>query len=151
MTQSEYNKQYYLKNKERLLAKRKRLGPKYGQSSREYHRKYFNKRMKEDINFRLAHNLRARLRRALKNNSKISSVIKDLGCTLDELKQYLESKFQSGMTWDNYGKWHIDHIIPLSSFDLNNPELFTKACHYLNLQPMWAKENQSKSNKKLAL
>jgi hypothetical protein len=72
-----------------------------------------------------------------------------LGCTIPELKFYLESKFQPEMTWDNwsYEGWHIDHIIPLDSFDLSNKEEFLKACHYTNLQPLWAEENFKKNNK----
>lgn len=92
---------------------------------------------------RIAHNLRTRLRKAVKG--KISAV-RDLGCSVDELKLLLESKFTEGMNWDNYGQWHIDHIKPLSKFDLTNPQELLKACHYTNLQPLWAKDNIVKYN-----
>lgn len=64
-----------------------------------------------------------------------------------ELKQHLEKLFQPGMTWENWSRdgWHIDHIVPLSSFDLTDREQFLKACHFSNLQPLWAKENLSKA------
>ena len=71
------------------------------------------------------------------------------GCKIDFLMGYLESKFTSGMTWKNhklYG-WHIDHIIPLSSFDLTDRDQYLKACHYTNLQPLWAVDNIRKGNK----
>lgn len=108
-----------------------------------------------NINYKIATNMRIRLLKALKNNQKIGSAIKDLGCSIGELKLYLEKQFYNNqdtaepMSWDNYGMfgWHIDHIIPLSSFDLINREQFLKACHYTNLQPLWAKDNLSKNNK----
>lgn len=104
-------------------------------------------RLKEDINYKLTCNLRTRLSNALKRNQKSGSAIKDLGCSIEEFKIYLEKKFQEGMTWDNYGKWHIDHSIAISKFDLTNKEELKIACHYTNLQPMWALENIKKGNK----
>ncbi len=99
------------------------------------------KRRQNDIQFRLTGNLRARLNCAIKNNQKIGSAIDDLGCSIEELKQHLESQFQSGMTWENYGKqpgqWSMDHIIPLSVFDLTDRQQFLEAAHYSNLRPMW--------------
>ena len=97
----------------------------------------------------IARRLSGRLYNALKNNHKTGSAVKDLGCTIEQFKVYLESKFTKGMNWDNYGlhSWHIDHVKPLSSFDLTDKEQFKKACHYTNLQPLWAKDNLIKSNK----
>jgi hypothetical protein len=70
-------------------------------------------------------------------------------CTMQFLRQYLESKFKSGMTWKNHGVygWHIDHIIPISSFDLTKEEDQRKCFHYTNLQPLWAEDNMKKGNK----
>ena len=84
--------------------------------------------------------------RAIKTNAKAGSAVRDLGCTIPELKAHLEAQFQPGMTWDNWSLkgWHIDHIKPLTSFDLTNREQFLQACHYTNLQPLWASENLSK-------
>ena len=106
-------------------------------------------RYKNDSNYRISCVLRARFRAAIKDNTKNGSAVKDLGCSLHEFKQYIESKFQPGMTWDNWSRngWHIDHIKPLSLFDLTDPEQLKQACHYTNLQPLWAKDNILKSNK----
>ena len=96
------------------------------------------------INGRLAHVLRERTRRALNGQPKAGSVVRDLGCSITELRSHLESKFQPGMSWDNYGQWHIDHIKPLAKFDLTNRVQFLESCHYTNLQPLWAEENLKK-------
>jgi hypothetical protein len=103
---------------------------------------------KNNIQFQLTRSLRTRLYHAINNNQKVGSAVKDLGCTIEELKIYLESKFQSGMTWDNWSKegWHIDHIKPLSSFDLTDRNQLLKACHYTNLQPLWSQDNLVKSD-----
>ena len=100
-----------------------------------------------NINFTLRLLLRTRLNKVIKRNQKNGSSIKDLGCSIEDLKKHLESQFQPGMTWKNHGKWHIDHIIPLSKFDLTVKEQFLKAVHYTNLQPLWAKDNLKKGNR----
>lgn len=129
-----YNKQYYEKNKD---------------SVRKQKARYDKNRRATDPSYKLSKNLRTRLYHAIRGNIKAGSAVKDMGCTAQELKQYLESKFQPGMTWDNYGKngWHVDHIIPLKSFDLTQKEEFLKACRYTNLQPLWAKEHLEKTKK----
>ena len=72
-----------------------------------------------------------------------------VGYKVEQLKQHLESRFTEGMTWENYGKWHIDHIVPIAFFKFDSPDdVEFKMCWRLeNLQPMWAKDNMSKSNK----
>jgi len=91
--------------------------------------------------------LRLRLYHALNHNFKSGSAVRDLGCSISGLKLHLESKFQPDMTWDNYGEWHIDHIKPLSKFDLTDRDQLLEACHYTNLQPLWAEENLKKGNR----
>lgn len=102
---------------------------------------------KNNIQYRLRHNLRTRLRKAIKNGMKVGSAIKLLGCSIEDLKKRLELLFRPGMTWENYGTyWHIDHLYSLSCFDLSDPEQLQKACHYSNLQPLTALENIKKSD-----
>lgn len=112
---------------------------------------YSVNKLKTDKAFKLLCNLRNRIKMALrlKNGKKAFSTIELIGCSISDLKQHLESKFQTGMTWDNHGTygWHIDHIIPCSSFDLTDPEQQKKCFHYTNLQPLWAKDNLYKSDK----
>lgn len=131
---SEYQRNYRKQNKGKIRA---------------YMNEYRKERYNKDIQFRISTTLRSRLRTAIKNEFKIGSAIKDLGCSIIELKSYLESKFLSGMSWDNYGLegWHIDHVKPLSAFDLSDRKQMLEACHYTNLQPLWAKDNLSKSDK----
>ena len=110
---------------------------------------YHNNKIKNDINFKLSCSLRDRLRKAIHKNYKAGSAVRDLGCLVPELKLHLESKFKPGMTWENWGVhgWHIDHIKPLDFFNLQDREEFLKACHYTNLQPLWAEENLLKRDK----
>ena len=108
----------------------------------------YQKEYQQSVNGRLGVNLRSRLHHAIKNGQKAGSAVRDLGCTIQQLKAYLESKFRLGMSWDNWALsgWHIDHIKPLASFDLTDREQFLQACHFTNLQPLWAKENLSKGS-----
>jgi len=144
-----YNKEWRENNKDKLSEYTKEYNKKWRENNREKINKHHNDRMKTDINYKLAHNLRSRLNRAIKNNQKSGSAVRDLGCSIPQLRIYLESKFQFGMNWDNwnYKGWHIDHIIPLSSFDLENREELLKAVNYINLQPLWWHDNISKGDK----
>lgn len=104
-------------------------------------------RKRTDKNYRLLHNIRNRIRIAIKKNCKATSSRELLGCSIAFLKDFIAGQFQKGMSWDNHGQWHLDHKIPCSSFDMSDPKQ-QKACfHYSNLQPLWAKENLSKGRK----
>jgi hypothetical protein len=129
-----YDKNYRKINKKRLLANNS---------------VYVKERRKTDVQFKLSLSLRARLNKAVRGHYKAGSAVKDLGCSIEELKKYLESKFQEGMAWENHAQtgWHIDHIKPLASFDLTDRNQLLQACHYTNLQPLWAKDNLSKGAK----
>lgn len=118
---------------------------------RENHTKYQREMYASDIHKKLKIVLRSRLIAAIKSGQKGGSAVRDLGCSIEEFKAYIASKFKPGMTWDNWGRtgWHLDHILPLSSFDLTDSEQFRRACHYSNLQPLWFSENLKKSNKVL--
>ena len=142
-------KKYYQNHKEEIKINAKKYYQMNKEKNKEKRKEYINTQLKTNMNFKLAHYLRNRLRIALYNNQKAGSAVKDLGCPISELKLYLESKFQPGMSWDNWSKtgWHIDHIKPLASFNLQNRKEFLKACHYTNLQPLWAEDNLSKNNK----
>ncbi len=112
------------------------------------------KRDKRNTNhsFRIACNLRKRLSFLVKINSakKTIQTLKLLGCSLDDFMIHLQSKFKEGMSFENYGQWHIDHKIPCNHFDLTDIEQQKICFHYTNLQPLWAKENRAKSDKIIA-
>ena len=104
-----------------------------------------NERMKTDPKYKLNHRMRCAVKQCL-NGNKDGSWKELVGYSVDELKRHLEKLFQPDMTWENLGKWHIDHKIPISAFNFTKPEhLDFKRCWALkNLQPMWAEENLSK-------
>lgn len=116
---------------------------------RDWMAEYVRRRRKTDPQFRLALLIRRRLRHAIKGTAKSARTLELLGCSPERLIQHLESQFKPGMTWANQGEWHIDHITPLASFDLSDPEQQRMACHWSNLQPLWADENIRKGAKVL--
>jgi len=142
-------RKYYEENKESILEKNMEWYKANSKRHNEGVRKYRNKRRKEDVQFSLACALRSRLSNAVRRGQKAGSAVSDLGCSICELKEYLETRFEKGMSWGNWTTdgWHIDHILPLSSFDLTDREQLLKACHYTNLQPLWAWENFKKGSK----
>jgi hypothetical protein len=127
-------KEYYQKN---IIARR------------DYNRKWARNQRLTNIQYKVAQNLRRRIREVVKANScfKASKTMELVGCNLFSLLNYLQTKFLPGMTWENYGEWHIDHIKPCSSFDLTNLKEQFECFHYSNLQPLWAKDNLMKQDK----
>ena len=93
--------------------------------------------------------LHVRLYDAVKHQrgGKSAKTLELLGCTVEQLQTFLEAEFTDGMTWENYGEWHIDHIRPCASFNLEDPEEQKKCFHWTNLQPLWAKDNLAKSDR----
>ena len=147
MCRSLKSKTFYRQNKETILQNNKRYYKLNRDEIQTKNKIYYDNKYHTDINFKLAHILRTRLNGAIKNNQKAGSAVDDLGCSIEELKIHLESQFTEGMNWGNHGLygWHIDHIIPLSGFDLTNLNELKKACNYNNLQPLWAEDNLKKN------
>jgi len=175
-----YHKEYYLKNKDRILAYNKewrqnnptyksleksRLAQKkYSQSlkgemaRRKYNQTSERKKAHREKDYREHHNNpKMKLNRSmhggiccsLKGNKHSRHWESLVSYTLEDLIKHLEKQFKGGMTWENYGGWHLDHKVPKSVFNFSKPEhLDFRRCWSLsNLQPMWAKENISKSSK----
>jgi len=142
----EYRAKYYSNNKEKIKLKTKL----YRKNNKHRINQKHLIRAKTDIFYVLKKNIRGRIQTAVKRNSiiKDKKTLDILGCSISELKIYLEKMFKPDMNWNNYGKggWHIDHIIPLN-FAKNDIDVFYKLCHYSNLQPLWESENCSKGSK----
>lgn len=133
----EYAQQPEQKEKRRLYAK--------SEEAKKKCKVYRRHKFKNDANFRLRVCLRTRLNIVIKKN-KPGSAVKSLGCSIEYFKKHIELQFQNGMEWDNWGVkgWHLDHIKPLASFDLTDKKQFDEACHYSNMQPLWAEDNLKK-------
>jgi hypothetical protein len=154
-----YRQRPTIRNKELLTMSKYRCNnrEKILETKRQWRQKnssYDTIRCNNDILFKLKKRIRTRLCSAIKNNWKSGSAIKDLGCSIEELKIYLENQFEPWMNWSNYGPfkkeyktWNIDHILPLSMFNLDNDTELKKACHFSNLRPLEAKQNLIKGNR----
>ena len=110
-------------------------------------RKTLQKKRDEDPAYRVRMNMHARLSQMV--TRKVGNTMELAGCSLNDLCTFLEAEFSSGMTWENYGLrgWHIDHIRPCASFNLEDPEEQKKCFHWTNLQPLWAIDNIRKGDK----
>lgn len=107
-------------------------------------------RNKVNTQARIALGLRVLLWQSLKGKKGSGRRMEPLlGCPVGQFIKYLESKFSPGMSWENYGRngWHIDHVVPVSWFDMTNQEHVRKCFHYTNMQPMWGKDNIRKLNR----
>ena len=140
------NKSQRAAYQERWRKKNKRRVQRYNVLSRPRKAAWAAAQYINNPQYYLAQILRGRLSRMLKGNSN-DSAVQDLGCSLYEFMRHIEKQFWPEMTWSNRGRkgWHLDHRIPLASFDLTDRKQFLKACHYTNYQPLWARHNLEKS------
>lgn len=147
---SERKKIYRENNKEKIrdFAKEYSQRPEVKERSNSW----LKKELKENTQFKLTVSGRIRRWAMLKKqgaNKKIKFQ-ESLGCTIEFFKHYIESKFKTGMTWDNWGigkgKWNLDEIKPCAAFDLSDPEQYKACFHYTNCQPLWSEENLSKGS-----
>ena len=143
------SKLWRIANREELLRRKKIFYQKNLIAERAKRLSYMKLRYQTDPLLRLRQNLNRGIRRVLKQQGtyKSSKTMSLVGCSLIELKLHIESKFSNGMSWDNYSKWHIDHIIPCSSFNLRDASERSKCFHFSNLQPLWAEENLRKGSR----
>lgn len=158
------SKKYYITHKKQIQQKSKEhresnleyykdYNKEYGQKSENKKRR--NKRQKirydTDINFKIKVTLRNRIWDVLNRKPKNERTLELLGCSIEELKKYLQSQFTRGMNWDNHGKghgkWNIDHIQPCNSFDFSDSKQQELCFNYKNLQPLWSLDNIQKSDK----
>ena len=139
---AEQMKKYREENRERCN--------RINSASKKRRREYINERERTkyatDPEYALKKRLRRRMKLALKRGWKTGSAVRDLGCTIDFFREYLEGLWAEGMSWDNLGEWHLDHIKPLESYDLTDEDQYREACHYTNIQPLWAIDNIRKGN-----
>jgi len=153
---------YYQQNKEKILKQRKKYRIDNKELIAHKRKKYYNKnknkiikqrinyeriKLKNNIKLKLIKNIRNRLHQALKNKQKAGSAIRDLGCSIEKFTLWIEMQWWEGMSWENYGKWHLDHIKALSNFNLENRDELLIACNFKNIQPMWAEDNLRKGNR----
>jgi hypothetical protein len=156
---NEQSKEYYNKNREVLIERHTQYGKdnpevrrkntaKYLKSNPEYYKIYRKNRYHNDPQFKLRVTLGIRLNKALKTHNKSTSVLNLIGCSINELKEYIEKQFTDVMSWENHGiYWEVDHILPCDSFNLIDIEQQKQCFHYSNLQPLSKTDNRIKSNK----
>jgi len=121
--------------------------PSNSQEARTRYEQARFQKLKKDPERVIRKYLRSRFWNVMSGRSKSGSVMQYVGCSVGELRKHLQSLFSDGMTWENYGQWHVDHVRPCASFDLTDPAQVSKCWHYSNLQPLWGSENCSKRDR----
>lgn len=148
-----YHKDWSKDNRKELRKYHSKWRDENKEHVNKYKRDYERNRRREDPKYRLSARTRTTVYTCLKeaNVAKYRKTFELLGYSIDELMKHLESLFTEGMTWNNYGEWHVDHKIPMSSFQFDTTEdLEFKECWKLrNLQPLWGSDNLSKGTKLL--
>lgn len=142
---SEYHKAYREANKQRLREARRQYHAR--PEVRERRNRQQRERRARDKKYALVCSMRSAISERM--SGKAVGAIRHAPWSTDELIAHIERQFQPGMSWDNYGEWHVDHITPDSSFDYKAPndEGFLQSWSLSNLRPMWASENMSKQDK----
>lgn len=140
-------KQYYLNNLDTIKENYKKWYIENKEIRNQYNREYQKNRRLNDNLFRLKCNIITSIGKSFRRNgySKKTKTFQILGCTYKEFKYHLEKQFTKGMSWDNQGEWHLDHIYPVSL--AKDEEELIRLNHYTNFQPLWAIDNLKKSNK----
>ena len=135
----------YLANKEKYNEQSRRWRAENLERAREIQRGVSKRRYEIPEN-RLSQCISSAIYRSLRENKKANHWEDIIGFTLEQLKHHIEKQFVEGMSWDNYGEWHIDHIIPLSAHHFKDASDidFKKAWGLKNLQPLWSTDNQKK-------
>jgi hypothetical protein len=144
------NKKYQEKNKSKIKIQRKEYYEDNKQEIGKIKKEYDKRRYKKDPKYRLYKNLRRRIQNSLKSQSvkKCNKSIKLLGCTIDFYKNYIEKQFDENMSWENQGSyWVIDHIVPISSFDLTQESQQLLAFNWFNTRPLERIKNIEKGDK----
>ena len=147
-------KEYYYKNRDEVLKKvnayRLNNLNKIRLTKSTYYKRVTKQRLMNDPALRIKIRLRKRMWEALRRQTtfKDKPTFELLGIKkIDTVKEYIEKQFIKGMSWNNYGKWHIDHIKPVSKFNLSDSKQQKLAFHYTNLQPLWAIDNIRKGSR----
>ena len=150
---TEYNKQYWVKTKDEQLERNRQWKAdnreRHNATQRVYKRQWEKHQRETNPAFKITKNMRNRLWQAVKAQGadKSARTFELVGCTSEELMTHLESQFTEGMSWDNYGEWHVDHIKPCALFDMLLADEQEACFHYTNLQPLWGPENSRKGAK----
>lgn len=144
----ERNRRYYEQNKERIKARSLAYQVENAGSRNAYKANWNRTKKMTDPQFAAITMMRKLVGRTCERikvgRSEIGRTVEALGYTTEEFRLHLEAQFRDGMNWANHGQWHVDHIKPLSSFDLTDPEQRKAANALENLQPLWASENMAK-------
>jgi 5-methylcytosine-specific restriction endonuclease McrA len=139
-------------NKDRILERNRRWRAANPEKDRQHARDKYQ-RYKQNPSWRLTRVMRAGMWKSLKGVKGSGRWFDLLDYTVDELRAHIERQFLKGMSWGNFGEWHVDHIVPLSSFSFTGPHdpEFKRAWALSNLRPLWAAENMSKGGKVVSL
>lgn len=137
---------FFRKNPERVRQTARDAYAKDPAARIAYQTGYIKRRLLVDPGFKLASYYRRRVSKALKVNTKCCHTLGLLGCSIPDLKEHLERGFKPGMSWENYGEWHVDHIKPCARFDLSDHTQQRACFHFSNLQPLWGIDNLKKSD-----